>query len=184
MTRTKIWFTSDTHFGHPAIIRFCGRPFQDVGEMDRALVANWNAVVRPEDEVWHLGDFLHRSDRSPDHYLSLLNGQKHLVVGNHDTESSKAKYWASVQAYKELMVEGQRMILFHYGLRVWHGCRKGSYMLYGHSHGRLPGNSQSTDVGVDCWNYYPVDLAQILSRLATLPPYLDAEAAPDMNADQ
>nr|MDJ0948647.1 metallophosphoesterase family protein [Alphaproteobacteria bacterium] len=168
---SKIWLTSDTHFGHAGIIRISDRPFRDVGEMDRALIANWNAVVRPEDEVWHLGDFWHKGERAPGHYLARLNGRKHLVFGNHDGETSQATQWESVQDYKELVVDGQRLVLFHYGLRVWHGCKRGSWMLYGHSHGGLPGNSQSLDVGVDCWNYLPVDLAQIRARLATLPPY-------------
>ncbi|MCP5120396.1 MAG: metallophosphoesterase [bacterium] len=168
----KIWFTSDTHFGYAGIIGEYGRPYRSVGEMDTTLVANWNAVVRPDDAVWHLGDFWHEGERSPADYLARLNGRKHLVVGNHDGEIAEAPGWDSVQSYKEMVVEGQRLILFHYGLRVWHGSRRGSWMLFGHSHGGLPGNSQSLDVGVDCWDYRPVDLAQIRARLATLPPYV------------
>ena len=48
---TTTWFVSDTHFGHANIIRHCSRPFADAGEMDAAMVANWNALVRPDDDV-------------------------------------------------------------------------------------------------------------------------------------
>ena len=44
-------------------------------------------------------------------------------------------------------------------------------MLYGHSHDSLPGNSQSLDVGVDCWGMQPVALSEILARMDTLPKY-------------
>ena len=53
---TATWFTSDPHFGHANIIRFCDRPFDDVQAMNDALVHRWNAVVQPEDTVYVLGD--------------------------------------------------------------------------------------------------------------------------------
>jgi calcineurin-like phosphoesterase family protein len=52
----KVFFTSDTHFGHANIIKYCGRPFASVEEMNRELIARWNAVVGPRDTVYHLGD--------------------------------------------------------------------------------------------------------------------------------
>jgi len=39
------WFTADLHLGHRNIIEYCNRPFADVDEMNRALIANWNQVV-------------------------------------------------------------------------------------------------------------------------------------------
>jgi calcineurin-like phosphoesterase family protein len=168
MSRT--WFTSDTHFGHANIIRFCARPFESVGAIDAAMIANWNATVRPDDVIWHLGDFVVRSARSPDDYLRRLNGRKHLVHGNHDTEASRTSAgWASSQPFSEVSVEGFRLVLLHYGMRVWPGDRRGALHLYGHSHGNLPGDRQSLDVGVDVWGFRPVSLAEIRARMATLP---------------
>jgi hypothetical protein len=53
----QVWFTSDTHFGHTNVIKYSGRPFADVNEMNEKLVLNWNAIVKPGDVVYHLGDF-------------------------------------------------------------------------------------------------------------------------------
>ena len=52
-----LWLTSDLHFGHENIIRYCDRPFADVDAMNRALVDRWNEVVGDDDVVWVLGDF-------------------------------------------------------------------------------------------------------------------------------
>jgi calcineurin-like phosphoesterase family protein len=50
------WFTADLHLGHANIIAYCRRPFRAVDDMDAALLAAWEATVRPGDEVWVLGD--------------------------------------------------------------------------------------------------------------------------------
>lgn len=167
-----IWFTSDTHFGHAKIIEFCKRPFPSVEQMDNSLVELWNSRVRPGDEVYHIGDFAFGNKVFCESILAKLCGNKHLVRGNHDVQASKANGWASVMDYDEVMVSKDipRVVLSHYAMRVWNKKHYGSAMLYGHSHGTLPGSSQSTDVGVDCWEYSPVSFDSIVSRLSTLPP--------------
>lgn len=167
------FFTSDTHFGHANIIRYCDRPFEGVEAMDEALIANWNALARPGDEVWHLGDFAF--ERDPRRLASIfrrLNGRKRLVIGNHDGRAVLELPWSAPPVhYAETSVDGQRLVLFHYGLRVWNGMRRKAVHLYGHSHGRLPGSDRALDVGVDCWGYAPVGLARIRKRLAGNPPH-------------
>ena len=54
---SKIFFTSDTHFDHANIIKFCDRPFKDVEEMNWKLIKNWNDKVPQDGLVFHLGDF-------------------------------------------------------------------------------------------------------------------------------
>ena len=168
MSRT--WFTSDLHLGHPAILRHCNRPFASVSEMDAALVDGWNGVVQPGDDVWVCGDFALGSAETVAHYLRRLKGRKHLVWGNHDRSGARTvKCWASSQGFADVTVEGQRLVLLHYALRVWPAHLHGSLHLYGHSHGHLQGDRQSLDVGVDCWGYRPISLDEIRERMATLP---------------
>ena len=169
-----VYFTSDTHFGHANIIRYCDRPFATVEEMDEAMIANWNAVVGRGDEVWHLGDFgWWRDAKRIRSIFSRLNGKKRLIIGNHDGKETLELPWSAPPSpYAETSVDRQRLVLFHYGLRVWNGMRRGAVQLYGHSHGRLPGSDLSLDVGTDCWAFTPVTLKQIRERLATNPPHL------------
>ena len=167
---SRIWFTADSHFGHANIIKLCNRPFQDIREHDEDLIARWNAVVRPDDILWHLGDCCYRSAKAPSSYLSRLHGRKHLVRGNHDVHQiSSAAGWESIQEMAHIKVDDRRITLCHYAMRVWPASHHGSLHLYGHSHGRLPGDRQSLDVGVDCWDFYPVGMEQILERMQTLP---------------
>lgn len=78
-----IFFTSDHHFWHANIIKFCGRPFSSVEEMNEMMVKNWNDVVGPDDTVYCLGDFS-MAFRPVETFTSRLNGKKYLVPGNHD----------------------------------------------------------------------------------------------------
>lgn len=158
-----VWFTADTHFGHGGALGLYRRPFASVAAMNAALVERWNAVVGPDDDVWHLGDFALRID-APEAaaLLRALNGRKHLVTGNNDTAQVAAlSDWASVQTYAELSVDGLRLVLCHYAFRTWNGMAKGAMNLHGHSHGRLKPLPRQVDVGVDCWDFRPVGVEQI-----------------------
>lgn len=127
----RTFFTADSHFGHEGIIRMCARPFSSTTEMDQTLIANWNAVVRPKDEVWYLGDFAHRIDAKRKRAIfDLLNGIKHLVVGNHDDAETLQLPWASQNQIVQLRINGARAVLCHYGMRVWPGQHRGAIHLF------------------------------------------------------
>jgi len=144
----NIWLTADTHFGHKAIIDHCGRPFKSEEEMNEAMIGNWNAVVAPKDTVWHLGDFSYRS--KPEVYFDRLNGKISLCLGNHDKPNLLRRLpFVEVCDTKYLRWEGERFFLSHYAHRVWRNSHRGTYHLYGHSHGQLPDYGRSMDVGVD-----------------------------------
>jgi calcineurin-like phosphoesterase family protein len=159
-----VFFTSDTHFGHGGALGLFRRPFASVAEMDEAMIARWNETVGPEDEVWHLGDFAVR--RPPEvmaAILERLHGTKHLLVGNNDGPATgRLEGWTSVQHYEELELEKRRLVLCHYPFRSWNGIARGAINLHGHSHGRLAPITRQIDVGVDCWEFRPVTLTQIL----------------------
>jgi calcineurin-like phosphoesterase family protein len=169
----KTFFTADTHFGHANIIKYCGRPFKDANEMDDTLIARWNSVVTKDDTVYHLGDFAFKNGRDIDNYFRRLNYKfLYILFGNHD--KGLKDWWRRVgdgythgvkilPAEAEIKINGQGIILSHYAMRVWNKSHHGTWQLYGHSHGSLPDdpNALSIDVGVDCHNFYPVDIEQV-----------------------
>lgn len=166
------FFTADTHFGHANIIRYCNRPFKDVVEMNDTIINNWNAVVQPNDYVYHLGDFAFWRSHglTPRDYRRRLNGHIHFIRGNHDKGIEQfADCFEWIKDYCRITVGEQTIVLSHYSMRVWDKSHRGSWMLYGHSHGTLPDdpNARSIDVGVDCHNFTPVsiaDLGRIMNR--------------------
>jgi len=171
---SKIWFTSDTHFGHGNILRFCERPFKTIQEHDRALIEDWNARVGPLDPVYHLGDFAFGSQGYVKNILSRLNGQIHLLLGNHDKVVRKnpgiAGMFASTQEYLELRGVAHTspsglVVLSHYPFETWNKSHYGSYHFHGHCHGKVPGKGRRRDVGVDVWGYRPVSLGEIVEVL-------------------
>lgn len=160
----KTFFTSDSHFGHKNIIKHCNRPFASVEAMDEDLITRWNAVVGPEDTVYHLGDFSLLPANKVSHYLSRLHGTKHLIVGNHDTVHG-VHGWASVQDVAQIHLDGHKIFLCHYPMREWPGMWRGAPHLYGHVHGHMQPLPGSMDMGADVWGGYPVTLERIMAAM-------------------
>ena len=160
-------FTSDHHFGHGGARGLFKRPFASTAEMDAAMVARWNRVVGPGDQVWHLGDFaVRQSAARVGELLAALPGDKHLITGNNDGPATTgAAGWTSVQPYAELEVDGTFLVLCHYPLRSWHRMARGALNLHGHSHGRLTPLPRQLDVGVDVFDFCPITLAGIRAHL-------------------
>ncbi|MDA9411881.1 metallophosphoesterase [Bradyrhizobium sp. CCBAU 45384] len=181
------FLTADCHFFHGAMLKFCPdtRPYANISEMNDAMASAWRKVVKPNDEVIVVGDFAHRADDPKElkRLFDSLPGEKHLIVGNHDGPDTLALPWKTINQMAFLSIDSQRVVLCHYALRSWPGIRRGAWMLYGHHHGRLPGNSQSMDIGVDVMGLAPVRLNQIKQRLAQLPPLLDPEGGNDFEND-
>lgn len=160
-----VFFTSDTHFGDHRVIALYKRPFATTAEMDEALIARWNEVVGPGDEIWHLGDFALGRKGLAAAILPRLNGLKHLVTGNNDgPETLGLTGWASVAPYAEIAVDGARLVLCHYPFRTWNAMHRSAWNLHGHSHGRLKPMARQADVGADVWGWRPVALAEITAR--------------------
>jgi calcineurin-like phosphoesterase family protein len=171
----RVWFTSDLHFGHSRVLGYSKRPFATVEEMDEALIANWNALVRPGDRVYVLGDVsLTRGAQGAERTAGLVGrlvGQKYLIRGNHDEGNNARVYpqhFVTVRDLDYIKVGSQKIALCHFALLTWRGMHQGSWMLHGHSHGSLQPDptKRRADVGVDCWDFRPVSFEQIAEVMA------------------
>lgn len=172
------WFTADTHFGHRNIITHCNRPFADECEMDEQLLDNINLLVAPSDTLYHLGDFA-RYHRTFAAYRDRIRCRNIvLVLGNHDPQTRSgqpknrfldmfSRVYLSLQIAPLVGGARQPMVLSHYAMRTWNRSHRGSWNLFGHSHGMLPDNgSKSFDVGVDAHNYRPISMVGVAETMS------------------
>lgn len=82
----NIFFTSDLHFCHNKEFLYTPRGFTNVNDMNEAIVERWNKVVKPEDEVYNLGDFALNDIDTALSYINRLHGKIYWIAGNHDTK--------------------------------------------------------------------------------------------------
>lgn len=137
----KIFFTSDTHFGSQRALELSKRPFRDVHEMDWTMIERWNSVVKPNDVVYHLGDF---GESWPAQYL---NGKIRLILGNYERDGK-----TPIPPDVEVIEPGNYMSYY-----LSHEPPKIGHSLFGHIHGRqMVKPWVGLDVGVDCHNFTPV----------------------------
>lgn len=166
-----IYFTSDLHLGHKNIIEYSKRPFSSVEEMNEAIIERWTKTVKPGDQIYFLGDFALCKEDIAIPMLKRLTGQKFIVFGNHDKYLRKSKifleYWAWAKDHAEIKIGDQKIVLNHYAFRTWNQMHRGSYNFHGHSHGSLPELDylRQCDVGVDCWNYTPVNYDELKLKM-------------------
>lgn len=173
------FFTSDTHFGHANIIRFCNRPFKNVEEMDEALIENWNQVVSEDDTVFHLGDFAFGGSSVWNSIIPRLNGHINLIIGNHDRKNLRQGYMSSfgmVVPQLQIEIEDNSIYLNHYPFLCYGGSYRGVWQLFGHVHSGPNADGLDIsrlkilfptqyDVGVDNNNYVPISYKEVKNKI-------------------
>lgn len=131
-TQAKVFVVSDTHFGHALMAQTRG--FEgNIEAHDVALMHAWNATVKPQDTVWHLGDVYFRDGHK---WLHRLNGHKKLVAGNHD---SAVSHYEVLSAHFEVItgavVLGQN-VLTHIPVHPWQ-LERFRLNIHGHTHANV-----------------------------------------------
>lgn len=168
-----IYLTSDLHFGHKNIMKYCPKRIDKIKEwanekglivtdtnlielMDRWLIDLWNSQVKKSDTVYILGDFSFHNAEENKRLLGKLHGKKFLILGNHDGNSDKLEnYFEQITQIKELKYKDESGETFcfelcHYAMVTWNRKEHGTIQLHGHSHGNLDGfNAEATDLRID-----------------------------------
>src|SRR4051812_37591455 len=113
------WLVGDTHFNHFNIIKYCKRPFASTEEMDDVIINNINRLVKPNDTLWHLGDFCF-GPRDPYKFYKTAEGYRNrincknmiLIWGNHDPNqySRKKEDRQLADDFRQLFIEDYSLI--------------------------------------------------------------------------
>jgi calcineurin-like phosphoesterase family protein len=177
----KVFYTSDTHFWHKNILKYCPRPWSTIEEMNEGMIERWNRAVRPQDIVYHIGDVGFGSTEKLKAIVQRLNGQKIVIKGNHDDRSNKSMIEMGFQAAVPKMERddgGRRWLLIHNpadaagegaenvlcGHVHQHWARQTNYMKMG---------IDVINVGVDVRDFTPRTMAELLAAPIT-PDLIDA----------
>lgn len=156
------WFIADTHFNHANVIIYDNRPFNDVIDMENEIVRLWNARVKPDDTVYHLGDFAFGVIEMQKRVFDRLNGIKILIRGNHDGSENRAKKvgWDFVCDGIFVALGGLNVCLCHDPSMV----PENIMLLHGHTHKRA---DRPNRICLSCnlWQYSPVSEKTIINKL-------------------
>lgn len=195
------WFSSDWHCGHGNIIKYCNRPFMTDEEsrclkeieeknlpsrnlqisqesillMDDTIIDNVNAIVKPNDILWFIGDFCFARKFE---YFNVAKGYRNrinckninFIWGNHDDRKLLKPLFNECYDQVLINVNGQSIFLNHYAMRTWDKSHHGSYNLYGHTHGLFFEEDEKSphltlDVGVDTHNFKPWSFEEIKEHM-------------------
>ena len=183
---------SDLHFGHGGVISGCNRPFRDVTQMNKEMIRRWNYVVRPQDRVFYLGDFIWGDIEAGKEIRKALNGQIIFIMGNHDKNQTRVRsmgfdevfdfyvyyhknitYYMSHYPYAPPLFNrikakflGQEIKFLN--RRVPKPRQKNIWLLHGHVHntwGKINRKEQMINISADVWNFTPVTIKNQIREL-------------------
>lgn len=170
---TKTWVTSDLHFGHRNITKFCpvtrARFGDDVAYMTEAMIKEWNELIGPEDTTYILGDVAFMGGYDASKIMNRLNGKKILVEGNHDRKTLMDKHFfesfEEVHKYLTIQYNGTMVVMFHYPIAEWDQMHRGSVHLHGHLHGGVSGMEKyrCRDMGMDATGVIAISMEDAIA---------------------
>jgi len=166
----KNYFIADPHLGHYKIITFednkgnLVRPFNTIEDHDNVIIDYINALVRPVDKLYILGDVV-MYRRNFDILDRIVTKKRILIRGNHDIFKLKdyLPYFKDIRAYKVMPKHG--LIFSHCPI---HPCQmEGRWKLnvHGHMHHNFIEDKRYFNICPERVGYKPIELEEILAKL-------------------
>lgn len=180
LSEDKLFFTSDPHYGHENILKYCHRPFSSIKEHDEELIRLWNETVPEDGIVFILGDIGFCSETYLKTILNRLNGKIYWIIGNHDWRRITPGIMNRFECITQQMVitvDNKLVYLNHFPFLCYPDSdRHPVYQFFGHVHsGPLSGssdisrlvhlNKRQYDVGVDNNEYKPISFQDIMKKI-------------------
>lgn len=156
----KVAFISDLHLGHDNILNWQpSRHGKNIHDHDRWIISQWNSVIRKRDTVYVLGDVAFSREALTQ--CSLLNGNKNIILGNHD------KY--DIELYQQYF-KVCRGIMKYKGFWLSHAPvhpneLRGCHNIHGHVHHKTIPDKRYINVCVEALHGTPIFFDQIKQNL-------------------
>lgn len=198
-----IWLTSDTHFFHKGIVSWGKRPWKHsdfctfilgnndscncdvVARMNQGLIDNWNSRVKPDDTIFHLGDFAFQPNKQKEgikEIVKQLNGNIKVAKGNHDKVRQLIEFGIKEENIFEkdyIIIDGIKFLINHFSFPAgmkeddkterpycWipeeHENGEVIRLLHGHVHWSYMLSKNSLNVGCDVHNWFPISADRVL----------------------
>jgi len=184
----KTWITSDIHWCHSNIIKYCPwsrSHFASVDEMNEKIVENINSKVAEQDILIIVGDICFSRPEVGVEFLKRLNGFKKIVWGNHDTKLRESSVFQQSRGLIGVTWEGDylefdhkfqekkyKIVAAHYPFMTWNRSHHGAINVHGHCHSApdqryLQGpNVRQIDIGLDGNFMMPHDMDDVCSEMS------------------
>jgi len=171
----QVYIISDTHFNHWNINKHCNRKFKNLGEMNNTMIRRWNSVVREQDIIVHMGDFIFTKGESRKIFkiIKKLKGRKIITIGNHDRKS----YHFYLNHGMDFVCDSfswyymsKKVLFLHDPHKITSSdTRKYDYIIHGHTHGkgkmvRKRKTCTLINVSVEHIGYAPILLNTLLNK--------------------
>lgn len=141
-------YISDLHLFHKNVTKagknFDNRPYKNIEEMNDDILKRWNNSVTNADHVYICGDLIWKfNNDNRDGAMKILqemNGNLHLIVGNHDKVKSQLfkKRFEEIVFYKriqDVLDDKQvQVIMSHYYMPFYEEHYHDTVLIHGHSH--------------------------------------------------
>lgn len=113
----------------------------------------YNKYVEKKDEVYIIGDISLGKRKDAEKFIARMNGNKHLIMGNHDKNIHNLGNFSEITQIKDFTFSrgglNIHIILCHFPMASWNRKIHGSWHLYGHVHGRFQAPGLAWDCGID-----------------------------------
>lgn len=161
--------------------------------MNEELIARYNAIVSPTDNVLWVGDVsMKLSVVHTAELLQRFNGRKSLILGNHDGNYARASRLGfdlvAEECFLHLAGRVCRVKHYPYALHAHEIAAlkksgdyiddrypdrrpprvKGEVLLHGHTHSNRKVRENQIHVGCDAWDYAPAPIAEVEKLVAAV----------------
>ena len=177
----KIYFSSDLHFCHNKDFIYKARGFNSIEEHDEELIERFNSIVTPEDDLWILGDLMLGDNDEGIKKIKQLNGNLHIIYGNHDSDIRIAAYNTLDNVVEggfgvRLKYAGRTFYLSHYPTLTSNTddeqkpLKRRVFNLCGHSHTQdrfcdMKKGFTCYHVELDAHDCYPVSIDEVVEDI-------------------